>query len=91
MILHLGDQNDNMPILKMNKVNVCLSDEETMTNITAVDLDLPPYSAPFHYELLGDVKEKWRLEPNHGTHLTLSSMFFTYNWNNRTRVYSKYM
>ncbi|XP_060794666.1 desmocollin 2-like protein isoform X1 [Neoarius graeffei] len=50
---------------------MCLSDKETRTNITAVDLDLPPYSAPFHYELLGDVKGKWRIEPKHGTTVNL--------------------
>ncbi|KAB5546045.1 hypothetical protein PHYPO_G00067580 [Pangasianodon hypophthalmus] len=71
VLIHLGDQNDNVPLLEVDKVNVCLSDKETMTNITAVDLDLPPYSAPFHYELLGDVKGKWRIEPNHGTTVNL--------------------
>lgn len=74
VIIHLGDQNDNVPLLEVDRVNVCLSDKETMTNITALDLDLPPYSAPFHYELLGDVKGKWRIEPNHGTAFTLSSL-----------------
>ncbi|XP_060794674.1 cadherin-like protein 26 [Neoarius graeffei] len=47
------------------------NDKETKTNITAVDLDLQPYSAPFHYELLGDVKGKWRIEPNSGTTVNL--------------------
>ncbi|KAF4077894.1 hypothetical protein AMELA_G00193250 [Ameiurus melas] len=71
VIIHLGDQNDNVPLLEVDKVNVCLSDKETMTNITALDLDLPPYSAPFHYELLGDVKGKWRIDPNHGITVNL--------------------
>lgn len=70
----------------MDKVNVCSSDKETTTNITALDLDLPPYSAPFHYELLGDVKGKWRIEPNHGTPYNLSSLFFTHNWDNYLHV-----
>ncbi|MCJ8741378.1 hypothetical protein PDJAM_G00069950 [Pangasius djambal] len=52
---------------------MCLSNEKTMTNITAVDLDLPPYSAPFHYELLEDdqMQGKWKIEPNHGTTVNL--------------------
>ncbi|KAK2825589.1 hypothetical protein Q7C36_019516 [Tachysurus vachellii] len=73
VIIHLGDQNDNVPQLQKasEKVYLCLSDEETMTNITAEDLDLPPYSEPFHYELLGDVKGNWRIEPNPGTTVNL--------------------
>lgn len=65
----------------MDKVNVCLSDKETMANITALDLDLPPYSAPFYYELLGNVKGKWRVEPKQGTRLTLLPLLFTtFQW-----------
>lgn len=79
LIIHLGDQNDNVPLLKKDSENVyvCLADKETMTNITAEDLDLPPYSEPFHYELQGDVDRKWRIEPNPGTPFTLSLQFFT--------------
>ncbi|XP_058265022.1 cadherin-like protein 26 isoform X2 [Hemibagrus wyckioides] len=73
LIIHLGDQNDNVPLLKKDSENVyvCLADKETMTNITAEDLDLPPYSEPFHYELQGDVDGKWRIEPNPGTTVNL--------------------
>lgn len=79
VVIHLGDVNDNVPLLKngSEKVYVCLSEKETVTNITAEDLDLPPYSEPFHYELLGDVKGKWRIEPNLGTPFTLSSLLLT--------------
>lgn len=40
-----------------------------MTNISAVDPDLPPFTAPFLYELQEDhqMKGKWKLEPNYGT------------------------
>ncbi|XP_051517921.1 cadherin-like protein 26 isoform X2 [Myxocyprinus asiaticus] len=48
-----------------------VDDEPTMANITAVDPDLPPYSSPFYFELLGDVKEKWRIDPGHGTTVNL--------------------
>ncbi|XP_053096442.1 cadherin-like protein 26 [Pangasianodon hypophthalmus] len=71
LIIHLVDQNDNVPFLKVNTVSMCLSDKETMTKITAVDQDLPPYGAPFHYELLGNVKGKWRIEPQDGTTVNL--------------------
>lgn len=48
---------------------MCLSDEKTMTTISAVDPDLPPYSAPFQYELMEDdgMEGKWKLEPINGT------------------------
>lgn len=53
----------------MDTISMCLSDKKTMTNISAVDPDLLPYSAPFKYELQEDdqMKGKWKLEPNHGT------------------------
>ncbi|XP_062872180.1 cadherin-like protein 26 [Trichomycterus rosablanca] len=71
LIIHLGDQNDNVPVLTMNAVEMCLSDEESRANISAVDLDLPPYSNPFHYELLGDVRGKWKIHPTFGTTVQL--------------------
>ncbi|XP_027014954.2 cadherin-like protein 26 [Tachysurus fulvidraco] len=73
VVIYLVDQNDNVPLLQKASENVyvCLSDEETMTNITAEDLDLAPYSEPYHYELLGDVKGNWRIEPNPGTTVNL--------------------
>ncbi|XP_036447137.1 cadherin-like protein 26 [Colossoma macropomum] len=69
LVIHLLDQNDNLPVLEVNTLSMCLSD--TVMNITAVDLDLPPFSGPFNYELLGDVKEKWRIEPSIGTTVSL--------------------
>lgn len=69
--IHLQDQNDNVPLLKVDHVNMCLDTEPTIVNITAEDLDLPPYSSPFYYELLGDVKGKWRIDPAHGTTVDL--------------------
>ncbi|KAK7131874.1 hypothetical protein R3I93_018440 [Phoxinus phoxinus] len=71
LFIHLNDENDNAPMLEVNTVHMCLNTEPTMANITAVDLDLPPYSSPFHYELLGDVKDKWSVEPTHGTTVSL--------------------
>ncbi|XP_056126664.1 cadherin-like protein 26 isoform X2 [Rhinichthys klamathensis goyatoka] len=71
LFIHLNDQNDNVPMLEVTALNMCLDTEPTVANITAVDLDLPPHSSPFHYELLGDVKDKWRVEPTHGTTVSL--------------------
>ncbi|XP_016331303.1 cadherin-like protein 26 [Sinocyclocheilus anshuiensis] len=71
LVIHLNDQNDNVPILEVNKVSICVDKEPTMVNITAIDLDFPPYGSPFYYELLGDVKDKWRVEPAHGTTVSL--------------------
>ncbi|KAI4873636.1 hypothetical protein NFI96_031468, partial [Prochilodus magdalenae] len=71
LIIQVGDENDNEPRLEVSALGMCLSDEASMTNITAVDLDLPPFSGPFTYELLGDVKGKWRIDPTHGTTVNL--------------------
>jgi len=89
LFIHLNDENDNVPMLEVNTVNICLDKEPTVANIVnicldkeptvanikAVDLDLPPHSSPFHYELLGDVKDKWRVEPNYGNYATI---YFTH-------------
>lgn len=64
--IHLNDQNDNTPFLERTSMDMCLSDQASVTNITALDLDGDPYSGPFHFQLEGDVKDKWKLEPNNG-------------------------
>uniref|UniRef100_A0A4W5N2S2 Cadherin 26, tandem duplicate 2 n=1 Tax=Hucho hucho TaxID=62062 RepID=A0A4W5N2S2_9TELE len=67
LIIHLRDQNDNLPELEMATMDMCLSDEHTEVNITAYDLDEEPYSGPFHFQLQGDnIKGKWRIVPDHG-------------------------
>ncbi|XP_046896897.1 cadherin-like protein 26 isoform X2 [Hypomesus transpacificus] len=69
--IHLNDQNDNMPFLERTSMDMCLSDQASVTNITALDLDGDPYSGPFHFQLEGDVKDKWKLEPNNGYTVSL--------------------
>lgn len=64
--IHVTDQNDNVPKLTADSVDVCVSDGPTTTNITAFDLDDNPFGGPFTFELLGDVKEKWKLNPSYG-------------------------
>ncbi|XP_043080824.1 cadherin-like protein 26 isoform X2 [Puntigrus tetrazona] len=71
LVIHLNDQNDNVPILEKNVVTICIDKEPTLVNITAVDLDFPPYGSPFYYELLGDVLDKWMIEPVYGTTVSL--------------------
>ncbi|KAF4077893.1 hypothetical protein AMELA_G00193240 [Ameiurus melas] len=73
LIIQLIDENDNVPKLVVDTVSMCLSDEKTMTTISAVDPDLPPYSAPFYYELLeeDEMEGKWKLEPINETTVNL--------------------
>lgn len=65
--IHVTDQNDNVPQLSVDNVDVCVSDGPTTANITAFDLDEKPFGGPFSFELLGDVKGKWKLNPSYGT------------------------
>ncbi|XP_048877561.1 cadherin-like protein 26 isoform X2 [Brienomyrus brachyistius] len=67
--IHLIDQNDNVPKLESHMLSMCLS--ASVANITAYDLDEDPYSGPFHFELLGDVKGRWRLDPSFGRTVNL--------------------
>nr|XP_055039585.1 cadherin-like protein 26 isoform X1 [Misgurnus anguillicaudatus] len=64
--IYVEDKNDNVPMLKETAVSVCQSDEVSSTEITAYDLDGDPYSGPFRFELIGDVKDEWSIDPSHG-------------------------
>ncbi|XP_023283791.1 cadherin-like protein 26 [Seriola lalandi dorsalis] len=64
--IHVTDQNDNVPQPTVQHMDVCVSDSPTTTNITAFDLDENPFGGPFTFELLGDVKGKWKLNPSYG-------------------------
>ncbi|XP_038151113.1 cadherin-like protein 26 isoform X1 [Cyprinodon tularosa] len=64
--IHLIDVNDNVPQLDMNNLEICLSDGQTTSNISATDLDETPYGGPFTFELVGDVRGKWKLDPSYG-------------------------
>uniref|UniRef100_A0AAV2M629 Cadherin domain-containing protein n=1 Tax=Knipowitschia caucasica TaxID=637954 RepID=A0AAV2M629_KNICA len=64
--IHVADKNDNVPQLEVDFVDVCKSENITTTNITAFDLDNPPFGGPFTFELLGDVHDKWSLNPSYG-------------------------
>ncbi|XP_028302574.1 cadherin-like protein 26 isoform X2 [Gouania willdenowi] len=64
--IHVKDQNDNVPQLATDHVSICFSDTTSITNITAFDADANPLGGPFKFELLGDDKEKWALDPSFG-------------------------
>ncbi|XP_063766564.1 cadherin-like protein 26 isoform X2 [Eleginops maclovinus] len=64
--IHVTDHNDNVPQLTVGFVDVCVSDGPSSTKITAFDLDDTPFGGPFTFELLGDVKGKWKLNPSYG-------------------------
>lgn len=64
--IHVADENDNVPKLTVDSVDVCVSDGPTTTTIKAFDLDQDPFGGPFIFELLGDVKGKWKLNPSYG-------------------------
>ncbi|KAL3977865.1 splicing factor 3B subunit 5 [Sarotherodon galilaeus] len=64
--IHVSDQNDNVPQLTVDSLDVCVSDAPTTTNIEAFDPDEAPYGGPFTFELLGNVEGKWRLNPGYG-------------------------
>lgn len=60
------DQNDNVPQLRENILDVCLADGVSTKDIVAFDRDEDPFGGPFTFELLGDVDGKWNLNPSHG-------------------------
>ncbi|XP_034440871.1 cadherin-like protein 26 [Hippoglossus hippoglossus] len=64
--IYVIDQNDNAPQPEVQHFDVCMSNMSTTANITASDLDGDPFGGPFTFELLGDVKGKWKLRPSYG-------------------------
>ena len=69
LLLHVFDQNDNLPTLTVNNVVVCIGDGPIRTNLTVLDLDNVPFGGPFTFELLGEVQGKWSVDPSHGQNL----------------------
>ncbi|XP_078144473.1 cadherin-like protein 26 [Centroberyx gerrardi] len=69
--IHLKDQNDNLPTLVVNTMAMCLSEAPSLANITAFDHDGDPYGGPFRFKLLGDVKDKWSVDPENGYSVNL--------------------
>ncbi|CAL8275919.1 unnamed protein product [Boreogadus saida] len=73
LFIHLRDRNDNTPLLDATSIGICISDNDadSKANITAFDHDLEPFAGPFTFKLLGDVKDKWRVEPEYGYSVNL--------------------
>ncbi|CAN9515376.1 unnamed protein product [Ophioblennius macclurei] len=67
----ISDINDNTPILASNKIDFCHSDKPSLARVEASDLDGEPNGGPFTFKLLGDVKDKWRVDPSHGFSVNL--------------------
>ncbi|MED6294951.1 hypothetical protein CHARACLAT_026293, partial [Characodon lateralis] len=61
--IKIMDVNDNAPSLDKNIIDMCQSDRISSVNVTALDPDEEPSSGPFLFKLLGDVKNKWRIDP----------------------------
>ncbi|XP_060750198.1 cadherin-like protein 26 isoform X1 [Tachysurus vachellii] len=85
LLIHLFDENDNVPLLVRNTGEMCVSDKTT--NIYAADPDLPPNSAPFYWLLEDDqTEEKWKIEPNFGTNVSLVKKDTVYGGNYVIRI-----
>uniref|UniRef100_A0A667ZI92 Cadherin 27 n=1 Tax=Myripristis murdjan TaxID=586833 RepID=A0A667ZI92_9TELE len=65
MLIHVKDQNDNVPQLTVDHVDMCVSEGASTTSITAFDPDDEPFTGPFRFELLGEAKGKWRLNTSY--------------------------
>ncbi|XP_044068451.1 cadherin-2 isoform X2 [Siniperca chuatsi] len=68
--IHITDENDNAPSLAVSTIDMCQSDESSLANITAWDLDKEPYGGPFRFALLGE-KGKWKVDPEQGYSVNL--------------------
>ncbi|XP_032421323.1 cadherin-like protein 26 isoform X2 [Xiphophorus hellerii] len=69
--IYIARENDNAPSLIVNTFDMCQSDKSSWVNVTAEDPDEDPYSGPFSFKLLGDVKKKWRIDPEQGYSVNL--------------------
>ncbi|XP_015220246.2 cadherin-like protein 26 isoform X2 [Lepisosteus oculatus] len=66
LIIHIRDENDNVPFLRKTNIDMCSG--AGATNITPYDLDEDPFSGPFRFQLVNekDLEGKWRLDPTYG-------------------------
>ncbi|XP_061075562.1 cadherin-2-like isoform X2 [Conger conger] len=71
LIIHIMDQNDELPQLRETALSVCLSVPPSVVTLSAFDLDEHPFSGPFQFELQGEGRGKWTVSP---THVNLSLM-----------------
>ncbi|XP_028850364.1 cadherin-like protein 26 [Denticeps clupeoides] len=73
--IHLGDINDNAPVLLNNNTIMC-ANKVNGVNISAMDSDDAPYSGPFTFSVGGDedLKKRWKFDPATGVNTTLYSL-----------------
>ncbi|KAK5611937.1 hypothetical protein CRENBAI_006297 [Crenichthys baileyi] len=73
--VHLGDINDNIPILVNKTVIMCVNNVDKIL-VRAQDADAEPYSGPFIF-FMGDDKtasKLWKLDPAYGEEVGLVSL-----------------
>lgn len=76
LTIHVSDENDNSPTLGVNTIEMCQSGGASVANISVTDLDGDPYGGPFSFKVLGDVEGMWKVRPNQGRGLFLSTYFY---------------
>ncbi|XP_067240946.1 desmocollin 2-like protein [Chanodichthys erythropterus] len=63
VIIQIEDDNDNMPVIPGTDLVICnKGDTLSSVLVEAVDLDKPPYSTPFIFELGAENDGKWKLK-----------------------------
>ncbi|TMS16178.1 Cadherin-like protein 26 [Larimichthys crocea] len=74
VLIHLGDVNDNTPLLVSESVIMCGNNVNKVI-VAAKDSDIHPFSGPFSFTLGGDAKtlEDWELSPDFGEEVGIVS------------------
>ncbi|TKS77810.1 Cadherin-like protein 26 [Collichthys lucidus] len=74
VLIHLGDVNDNTPLL-VNKSVIMCGNTDNKVMVAAKDTDIHPFSGPFTFTLGGDTKTKedWELSPDFGEEVGIVS------------------
>lgn len=72
VLIHLGDVNDNTPLLVSESVIMCGNNVNKVI-VAAKDSDIHPFSGPFSFTLGGDAKtlEDWELSPDFGKYISV--------------------
>uniref|UniRef100_A0A671LBP7 Desmocollin-3-like n=1 Tax=Sinocyclocheilus anshuiensis TaxID=1608454 RepID=A0A671LBP7_9TELE len=72
VIIQIEDVNDNIPVIPGKDLIMC-SKGDTLSSVLveAVDMDKPPYSTPFIFELGADHDGKWKLKDTTGSSVVL--------------------
>ncbi|XP_018612079.2 cadherin-like protein 26 [Scleropages formosus] len=72
--VHLGDINDNLPVLVDPSVVLCGNKENSVV-VKANDADAHPFSKPFSFSLQDpELQSRWKFDPDTGESATLHSL-----------------